>query len=155
MLSESHFTNILNILRKYCAKSEKCSADVINRMKYYELSEELKKSAVEILEKEGYLNSNRYCEAFIKDKFKFNKWGRTKIRYALKQKNIPDEVIAENMLVIDQEDYLSTLQDLLKSKAKQYAKDDVWKLKASLHRFASSRGFEYDEIVKAITKLGI
>ena len=50
---------------------------------------------IDRLKAEKYIDEARYCRSFINDKLRFNKWGRKKIEFALKQKQIPLELISD------------------------------------------------------------
>ena len=40
------------------------------------------------LELEKYLDNLRFAISFVHDKFRFNKWGKIKLAYALRQKQV-------------------------------------------------------------------
>ena len=45
-------------------------------------------------------------QAFVRDKYRFNQWGRVKISQALRMKKIPADVIAEGLEEIDEREYV-------------------------------------------------
>jgi len=100
------------------------------------------------LEKEDFLNEERYAKAFAVGKLRHNKWGRNKIIYALQQKHIPDLYIQIGIGEIDEEEYLNTLKALLSSK-KTDEKDD-WKRNNKLVRYAIQKGYQADLCWKII-----
>jgi regulatory protein len=100
------------------------------------------------LEKEDFLNEERYAKAFAVGKLRHNKWGRNKIIYALQQKHIPDLYIQIGIGEIDEEEYLNTLKALLSSK-KIDEKDD-WKRNNKLVRYAIQKGYQADLCWKII-----
>ena len=105
---------------------------------------------LERLETEKYIDDERYCRAFVNDKFRFAKWGKMKIAQGLYMKKIPSDVAWRHLNEIDEEEYLSILRDLLASKRKSiHAKDD-YELNGKLMRFAVSRGFELKDIRRCI-----
>jgi regulatory protein len=63
---------------------------------------------------ENYLNEERFALAFAGGKFRMKQWGRVKIRYELKQKQVSDYNIKIALKQIDEEQYLKTLQELAK-----------------------------------------
>jgi regulatory protein len=152
MISESHYKNILEIVRGYCSRSEKCSADVLKKLEFYELTSEQRTSIIETLKSEKFIDHQRYAKAFVNDKFKFNKWGKIKIYQALKAKNIESEIAREQLENIDEDEYLEMLKILLKAKNKQIKETDLYKRKASIFRFGMSKGFEF-EIISQVYKV--
>ncbi len=136
----------------YCSKAEKCPEDVRQYLNKYSDEDFIITSAIKLLETEGYINNERYIKAFINDKYKFAKWGRVKIEYALMQKRFPKSLIKTYLSEIDADEYLSILNSLIKGKIKQNKEVDPAKKKAAIIRFALSKGFEYGDIFKVLEK---
>lgn len=148
MLTEEQFGQILQKSRNYCSKSEKCIFDLYNYLNKYDISEEDCQKIINTLKEENFIDESRYVEFFVNDKLKFNKWGRIKIRYVLKQKRIDDKIINKVFLQIDEGTYYQTLKEIVEQKIKSIKSKSAIQTKASVVRFASSRGFEYDLIMK-------
>jgi len=51
-------------------------------------AEEADKAIARLVEQK-FIDDARFARYFVKDKLKFNKWGRIKIGYALRQKGLP------------------------------------------------------------------
>jgi regulatory protein len=105
---------------------------------------------IEYLKSEKFVDEQRYCRFFVKDKFRFNLWGKNKIAYMLSVKNLPKEFIAEALEQIDYEEYIAALSAMLHSKAKSIKTADLYQKNAKLYRFAQSKGFENEAIRKAV-----
>ena len=105
---------------------------------------------VELLETEKFIDDERFCRAFVNDKFRFSKWGKMKIAQGLYMKKIPSDVAWRYLNEIDEEEYLSVLRDLLASKRKSIHASDDYELNGKLMRFAMSRGFELKDIKRCI-----
>ena len=147
MKSESE---VLSALAKYCSLAERCLYDVRKKIKAADLSGDAEQRIVEYLVKERFIDEKRFCRSFVNDKFKFNHWGRIKICYELKIRNIKPDVYYDAIDAIDEEEYISVLSGLLESKnrtIKGRSPQDVFQ---KLCRFASSRGFESELIVKIL-----
>lgn len=142
---EKTFGAILNAMQRYCAKRETCVYDIKRKLGYYQLSEENKEKILDELIKEGFLNEERYAKVFVRDKFKFNKWGRIKIGYQLRAKMIPENLISIAMQEINYEDYSQLLTDEMSKKLKANKTDTD---KAKIVRSLQSKGFELDLILK-------
>ena len=102
------------------------------------------------LESEKFIDDERFCRAFVNDKFRFAKWGKMKIAQGLYMKKIPSDVAWRYLNEIDEEEYLSILRDLLASKRKSIHAADDYELNGKLMRFAMSRGFELKDIKRCI-----
>ena len=137
----------------YCATAEHCEADVRTKLQTWACSPEHIDKIIDYLKNENFLNDQRYCNAFVRDKFRFNQWGKTKIAMMLRSKNIAEETIAEAIDQIDDETYQQTVTTLLQTKLKGLKYRDEYDRKAKLIRFAQGRGFEYGIIAAAIEQL--
>ena len=146
MASESSF--LLNKAREYCASSERCVMDIEQKLHQWKAEDITIQKIINRLEKEDFLNEERYAKAFAVGKLRHNKWGRNKIIYALQQKHIPDLYIQIGIGEIDEEEYLNTLKALLSSK-KIDEKDD-WKRNNKLVRYAVQKGYQADLCWKII-----
>ena len=110
------------------------------------------------LTEQGFISEERFAKAFVKDKFKFNGWGRIKIAHQLRQKGITGETIAEAMTAIDDEAYRQRLVELLRANWRTVQGRDARSAWAAMMRFAASRGFESSiagECVKQVTRLDV
>ena len=137
----------------YCATAEHCEADVRTKLQTWACAPEHIDKIIDYLKQENFLNEQRYCNAFVRDKFRFNQWGKTKIAMMLRTKNIAEETIAEAIDQIDDETYQQTVTTLLQTKLKGLKYRDEYDRKAKLIRFAQGRGFEYRIIAAAIEQL--
>ena len=137
----------------YCATAEHCEADVRTKLQTWACAPEHIDKIIDYLKQENFLNDQRYCNAFVRDKFRFNQWGKTKIAMMLRTKNIAEETIAEALEQIDDETYQQTVTTLLQTKLKGLKYRDEYDRKAKLIRFAQGRGFEYGIIAAAIEQL--
>ena len=141
---------ILYKLAARCSVSEQCLSDIESKLAKYDLSGEEKTRILRHLVEEKYVDDRRYAEAYVRDKYRFNKWGRIKIAQGLRMKGIDREAIEAAMEVIDEEEYLSILRDLLKTKRKSTKGKSDYEINGKLIRFATGRGFEFAAIRKCI-----
>lgn len=133
-------------LAALCAKAEHCQWEMTEKMRRWELSDEAQTHVMERLVKERYVDDERYARAFVKDKVRYNKWGRRKVEQALWQKRIDDDIRQRVLDEVDDEEYLVVLKPLLKQKRKTTKAQNDYELNQKLMRFAMSRGFTFDII---------
>ena len=143
----------INYISAYCSKEERCMFDAKNKLLEFSLTESDIDEILEYLISENYIDENRYSNAFVNDKYKFNKWGKLKIRYALKNKKIPEKIIQTSLAFIPEQPYLRQLENELSKKMKSLRCTSVFELKGKLYRFAASRGFESELIQEALNHL--
>ena len=133
-------------LTALCAQAEHCQYEMLEKMRRWELSEEAQARVMSKLIKERYVDDERYAHAFVKDKIRYNKWGRRKVEQALWQKRIDDDIRTRVLDDVDDEEYLNVLRPLLKQKRKTIKAKNDYELNQKLVRFALGRGFTFDII---------
>lgn len=137
---------ILYKLAARCSTSEQCLSDVEAKLKRYDLSEEERTRILQHLVEEKYIDDKRYAEAFVRDKYRFNKWGRIKIAQGLRMKGIDNGTVNKAMELIDETEYLHILRELIKAKRKSIRGKSDYEVNGKLIRFAIGRGFEFAAI---------
>ena len=125
-----------------CGQSERCRFDIVTKLRQWELSEEEIATAIDYLIKEHFLDEERFVRFYVNDKLQFNKWGKVKLKFMLRQKQIPEPIIREALEQIDDDHYRSILKSLLKTKAKSVKGDSGYERRGKLAVFAQGHGFE-------------
>lgn len=146
-------TEILRRLAAYCSRGEKCKADVRKKMDTWNVSPEEQNKILVYLQKEKFLDEERYCRAFVNDKVRFAKWGVRKINFELKKKHLPNDLIEKTLREVNPEENAKSLHILLAQKKKSLKGINEFEIRQKLIRFAAGRGFSFDEIEKALTDL--
>lgn len=139
----------LNSMMAYCSRTEHCVFDVMEKLSAAAVSEDDANEIVQELIRLGYIDELRYARAFVNDKFRFNKWGKIKIAHVLRQKKLASNVIQDALDTIDDEAYNQVLMQLIESK-KKTTKATATQQRAAVMRFALSRGFEYETIMRLL-----
>lgn len=142
----------LNKIKQYCAYQERCHFEVKNKLFEFGLTtNELDNIIVKLIQ-ENYLNEQRFAIHFAGGKFRMKQWGRVKIQYELKQKQIGITIIKKALQQIDEDDYLKALTKLYKSHIeKQKGVLQMRKLKTL--KYLQQKGFEINminEVAKSI-----
>ena len=140
-------------MARLCSRSEQCSYDIKRKILAADHSEEEADEIIDMLKKENFLNDERYVKAYVADKFRINKWGKIKMRYYLKGKGLPDEIIQAGLDGIDDEKYKQVLLKILKDKAKSVKKKNKFEKMGQVIRFAQGRGFEPEMIHRYLNKV--
>ena len=133
-------------LAAICAQAEHCEQEMRDKMKRWELDETVQNRIIDRLTKERYIDNERYARAFVKDKIRYNKWGRRKVQQALWMKRIDNDIQQRVLDEIDEKEYLDVLRPLLKQKRKSIKAESDYELNQKLVRFALGRGFTFDII---------
>jgi regulatory protein len=146
-------SEILAAMAGYCSQSERCIDDVRKKMKAEGVTDDAGNRIINRLVKEKFIDERRFCRSFVNDKLKFNRWGRIKTGYELKKRNIKPEIYSEAFDAVDESEYVSILNDLLKSKKRSVKGRSAQDVFQKLYRFALSRGFEASLIIKCLHDL--
>jgi len=147
----------LNIAREkiqaYCAYQERCHKEVTMKLRSWGLIQEAIDVLITELIQFNFLNEERYARSFARGKFRIKKWGKMKIRMALKKRDVYFKCIDLAMLEIDDKAYLNTLKHLLQKKNETLKETNSYKRKIKLTRYLVTKGYEYDLIHDTLVKL--
>ena len=139
-------------IKQYCAYQERCHGEV--REKLYSLG--LYKNDVEqlmaLLIEENFLNEERFAIQYAGGKFRMNRWGRVKIKYALRQKQVSDYSIKKALKEIGESEYIATLQKLAEQKLRTLRTEkNALVKKKRLQDYLMGKGYE-GELVREVVK---
>ena len=137
-------------LTALCSQAEHCTYEMLEKMRRWELADDARARIMEYLVREKYVDDERYCCLFVKDKIRYNKWGRRKVEQALMQKRISRDIYQPVLEEVDDEEYLTILKPLLQNKRRQLKAMSEYEANGRLIRFAISRGFTMDIIRQCI-----
>ena len=138
-------------LAQLCARSEHCQHELTEKMRRWGMSDEAQARVMARLVGERYVDDERYARAFVRDKIRYNKWGRRKVEQGLWAKHIDDDIRERVLGEVGDDEYLSVLRPLLQQKRRSVKADSDYELNRKLVKFALSRGFTYDIIRQCIS----
>lgn len=141
---------VLNKLTTLCARGEHCQQEMLDKMRKWEIEEDVQARVMEYLLKEKFIDEERYTRLFVEEKIKFNKWGRKKLEQALYMKRIPRSIYAPILDEVDEDNYEEVLRPLLEAKRKSVTGKSAYEIRGKLIRFALSRGFDMDTILSVL-----
>jgi regulatory protein len=133
-------------LATVCAQAEHCEKEMRDKLKRWGIDESAQNRIIQRLINERYIDNERYARAFVKDKIRYNKWGRRKVQQGLWLKQIDPEIQQRVLNEIDENEYLDVLRPLLRQKRKTVKAQNDYELNQKLVRFALGRGFTFDII---------
>jgi regulatory protein len=102
--------------RHFCAYQERCHSEVKEKLYSFGLWKKDVEEAISLLIEEDYLNEERFAIQFAGGRFRMKQWGRVKIRYELKQRQVGEYCIKKALAAIDEADYHKTLSKLAAQK---------------------------------------
>ncbi len=142
MAESELFKTALTKAMELCSRREYCSEDIRAKLNSWRVGEGDSEMIISALIKENFINEARYSAAFVKDKFRYNKWGKVKIRANLRLKKIPADLINSALSSIDNELYKKTLEEMLTVHRRSVKAKNQYDLKGKLMRYGLSKGFE-------------
>ncbi len=142
----------LQKLKHYCAYQERCHSEV--KEKLYQLGV-WKKEHDEIIAsliEENYLNEERFAVAYAGGHFRIKQWGRIKIKYELKQKQVSEYSIKKALRQIEDEEYGKVLEKLAREKYAALKNEQYLVRRKKTADYLITKGYEVD-LVNTILKI--
>ena len=113
---EEHLKQVYPKIANFCAYQERTHEEVRQRLaKFFVLPDDAEILITRLIE-DKYLNEHRYAQTYVGGKFRIKKWGKNRILYELKRKNLSEYSIRSAMKEIKEADYKQTLQKLAQKK---------------------------------------
>lgn len=140
----------LQKLKHYCGYQERCHNEVKEKLYNLGVWKKDHDSIIATLIEEGYLNEERFAIAFAGGKFRIKQWGRVKIRYELRQKQVSDYSIKKALNQIKESEYFSVLKKLASEKYASLKDEQYLVRKKKTMDYLLQRGFEPGLVEKSL-----
>jgi regulatory protein len=140
--------------RHFCAYQERCHSEVKEKLYSFGLWKKDTEEAISLLIEENYLNEERFAIQFAGGRFRMKHWGRVKIRYELKQRQVSDYCIKKAMAALDEADYLAALAKLAAQKWESLQDEtNGFVRRHKVQDYLLHKGYESDLIQQAVKEL--
>ncbi len=140
--------------RHYCGYQERSHGEIKEKLYSFGL---WKKDVEEILSgliEENYLNEERFAIQFAGGHFRLKHWGRVKIRYELKKRQVSEYCIRGALAAIDEEDYRRSFSRLAVAKWEDLkAETNRFIRRGKLQEYLVRKGYEPDLIGPALKEI--
>jgi regulatory protein len=136
------FEEVLNKLKSYCAYQERSVLEVESKARELGVFQKDLESFILELEKENYLNEDRFSIVYARSKFNSNHWGKFKIIEGLRNKGISNQLINEALKEINAAEVQAKLNYLI---SKRITRNDSREKRI---RYLLSKGYSMEEISK-------
>lgn len=140
-------------LQYLCARQEKCTHDLVQKLKQWGFAQAEIDKIVGKLSSDGYVDDNRFARLYVREKSRINKWGPIKLRAMLASKGIAKDIIDQALNELRYAENPVNLFDLLNKKMPQVKAKNRFDLRNKLIRFGASRGFALDEVIDTVNRL--
>lgn len=136
-----HHQYLLARCQKYCSYQERSLFEVQMKLNEWQSQPKVAEKIIAQLVADNYLNEERFAKSYAVGKFRNKKWGKNKIIYELRKKQIPDLIIQIGLSEIDEDEYFKTLKEILSKKAFELKEANQLKKKYKLASYAINKGF--------------
>ncbi len=144
----------LQKIKQYCAYQERSHSEVKEKLYSFGLYKRDVEELLSVLIEENYLNEERFAIQYAGGKFRMKQWGRVKIKYALKQKQVSEYCIKKALATINEPDYKRTLDKIFDQKLKTLRSEkNIFIKKRKLQDHLLQKGFEAALVSRLIAKL--
>lgn len=142
-------------MMRICASKEYCTGEIEKKLLQLNIDENDIATIIATLKEKKFIDDERYVRSYINDKLNFGKWGKEKITYHLKSKQIPDALVQKAFSDISNETLTASLKPLLEKKIKSVKGETSYEKRTKLIRFALGRGFSMKDILKELDHIVI
>ena len=147
--------SLLAKAERYCANEEQCKTSVRKKLCDWGASVELSGKIVDKLVDKGFIDERRFAKGYCSSKLRTQKWGRLKVVYQLRSKQIPPRFITEGLADVSDEEYREIMHSVAQAKWDTYdVNEDLTKRRSKLSTFLASRGYESPEIQALVNEFG-
>ncbi len=137
----------LQKLKHYCGYQERCHSEVVSKLYDLGVYKNEHDEIISTLIQENYLNEERFAIQFAGGKFRMKQWGKIKIKYELKSKQISEYCIKKALAIIPTADYLQTAQKLFDAKNSILKSEkNIFIKKRKLQDYLMQKGYELSVI---------
>ena len=130
----------------WCAYQERSQQEVRDKLYEWGLVPDDVETLLAELISGNFLNEERFALSYAGGKFRIKRWGKIKIKQALKLKRVPDKLIEKALAQIPADAYWQCLEDLAHKKTGEIHDADAFKRRAKLINYLRAKGFENDLI---------
>jgi regulatory protein len=139
--------------RHYCAYQERCHAEVKEKLYSFGLRKNDVEEAISRLIEDNYLNEERFAIQFAGGRFRMKHWGKVKIRYELKQKQVGEYCIKKALAAITDDDYDRALTKLVEDKWEDLQGENDFVRRQKLQNHLIQKGYETEKIRAVLTRI--
>lgn len=141
-------------MEHYCAYQERCHLEIKQKLITMKMIPEIIDVITVHLIEHNFLNEERFAKAFVRGKFRIKHWGKGRLSFELKKKDIGKININRALAEIDDEEYIEVFNHLTEKKADTLTESNVLKKRKKFIDYFLYRGWEshlvYDKAYQII-----
>lgn len=141
-------------MERYCSYQERSHQEVLQKLKDMRMIPEATDLIMAQLIEKGYLNEERFAKAFCQGKFSAKSWGRNRIRYELRKRNVSKYNINSALKELEAGEYLDKFNKLAERRWSQLSGEaNLQRRKKKLADYLLYRGWESDLVYDKAAEL--
>ena len=130
-------------IRQYCSYQERCHAEVREKLFEFGLYPGEADAIIAGLISDNYLNEERFAMHYAGGKFRMKGWGKNKISYGLKQKQVSEVLIKQALQQIDALQYQALFEETAEKKWDSLkGEKNIFTKKSKTRSYLIQKGFE-------------
>lgn len=152
---EEHLKQVYVKLASFCAYQERTHEEVRKKLDSLFIEDDDVEEIIAQLIQDNFLNETRFAQSYAGGKFRIKSWGKKRILFELKRKEVSEYNIRLALQQIEDKEYKVTLMKLAKKKLELLSKKESNKLlqKKKLIAYLVQKGYEPDLVWSTIEPL--
>jgi regulatory protein len=146
-------STLLHKIEHFCAYQERCISDVDQKLRSWKVLPDKIPGILKRLQSEKFIDEDRFARLFVRGKFHINNWGRIKITYDLRRRNIHENIIRSALKEIGEEEYVAMIRELILKKKTEIPDRNNLIVREKIITFVTGKGFEFYLTEKILTEL--
>ena len=138
--------------KHYCGYQERSHSEVKEKLYSFGLYKQQVEECLSQLIEENYLNEERFAQQFAGGKFRMKQWGRVKIKYELKQRQVSEYSIKKALKQIEEDEYMASLKKLANDRYASLKGEQYLVRKKKTIDYLMQKGYEPGLIQLVITE---
>ena len=147
------FDEALRRLQNYCAYQDRCNWEVKQKLKRMGAESEDIEKIIGQLNKQNYLNEERFTKNFVRGKFINKKWGRQRLTLELTRRQVSKYHINLALSEISPLEYDQTFDRLAENYFRNLKETNKYKKRKKLANYLLYRGWESHLVYNKVKNL--
>jgi regulatory protein len=144
---------ILKKICSFCAYQERTQDEARKKLSEWKVFSDEAEEIIAWLIVENFINEERFAKIFAGGKFRIKNWGRKKIIFELKSRKLSPYCIQSGLLEISEEDYIETIDVLIKKKSDSTNESNSLIKKQKIANYLIGKGYESELIWSRLSEI--
>ena len=138
---------------RFCSFRERSPKELADKLKNWGLHQAEVESIISEMLTGGFVDPQRFANAYCNDKFEFNSWGKLKIKSQIYVHQLDPQIVENALKRIDEQKYYHRLLSLATRKWELTPDKELLKKRKKTLAYLASKGYELELINKALNQI--